>query len=39
MAYFFAGGDARLPSLKLEAYCLFLDIKLSWTGVDILHDE
>ena len=29
-AYFFAGGRARLPSVKLEAYCLFLDTRFSW---------
>ena len=31
-AYFFAGGSAKLPSVKLEAYCLFFDTRFSWTA-------
>lgn len=38
-AYFFAGGAGRSPSLKLDAYCLFLNTKFFCTGVDILPDE
>ena len=34
-AYFFAGGSARWPSVKLEAYSLFLVTRLSWMGVAI----
>lgn len=36
-AYFFAGGRAKLPSVKLEAYCLFFDTRFSWMAEGILE--
>jgi hypothetical protein len=35
-AYFFAGGRARCPFVKLEAYALLEETKFSWIGVGIL---
>ena len=32
-AYFFAGGSARWPFVKAEAYSLFLEMRFSWIGV------
>jgi hypothetical protein len=34
--YFFAGGRAREPEVKDEAYTSFLETKFFWTGVDML---
>ena len=31
-----AGGRAREPLVKDEAYSLFLETKFCWTGVDML---
>jgi hypothetical protein len=33
--YFLAGGRARSPSLKLEAYFSFAEVRFCWTSEDI----
>ena len=35
--YFLAGGSARCPSAKFDAYSSFLLTRFCWTGVDILR--
>lgn len=35
-AYFFAGGRARWPCVKLSAYSLFFSMRFCWIGVVIL---